>query len=91
MTISQLNVQTGEIQMVEILPSEIPSPPTIEDRLIALQAVYDSERQKLNMDWLSATIADGAGEAARKAQIKIEMDALDAQYDIDFLTIIMGE
>lgn len=64
-------------------------PPSKEARIEALQSAYDSDRDKLNRAWLSAMIADGTEETARKILIVDQMTACDAQLEIDILTIIM--
>jgi hypothetical protein len=61
------------------------------DRISLLQAVYDNDRNKLNQAWLSAMIADGVDEAARKAVIVEHMTALDVQLEADILAIVMEE
>lgn len=68
---------------------EAPAPPSKESRISLLQTIYDSDRDKLNRAWLSAMIADGVEETARKTAIEGEMAALDAQLEVDILTIIM--
>lgn len=70
---------------------EPPSPLSKEQEIAALQATYESDRDKLNKAWLSAIIADGAEETARKDSIKIQMDALDAQLEADITTVLMEE
>lgn len=70
---------------------EPPAQPSQEDRITALQAAYDYDRDKLNKAWLSALIADGAEETARKLAIQGQMDALDAQLEADILAILMEE
>ena len=52
---------------------------------------YGSDRDKLNKAWLSAIIADGTDETARKTAIQVQMDALDAQMESDILAILMEE
>jgi hypothetical protein len=69
----------------------VPATSSKEDRIASLQVAYDSDRSKLNQAWLSAMIADGAEETARKALIVDKMTALDAQLEADILTIIMEE
>lgn len=64
-------------------------PPSKEARIAFLQSVYEIDRDKLNKYWLAALIADGAEETARKTAIEGEMTALDAQLEVDILTIIM--
>jgi hypothetical protein len=62
-----------------------------EQRIAALQAAYETDRDKLNKAWLSALIADGVEETARKAAIEAQMSDLDAQLEADILAIIMEE
>ena len=64
---------------------------TIEERIDALIALYELERNKLKLAWLAAEISDGVDEAARKAAIESELIALDGQLDEDILAIIMEE
>jgi hypothetical protein len=61
------------------------------DRIAQLLANYDIDREKLNKAWLSALIADGAGEVERQTVIKQQMDDLDVQLETDILNIIMEE
>lgn len=61
------------------------------DRIVQLQSAYESDLEKLNKAWLAALIADGVGEAARQAALKIQMQDLADQLDLDILTIIMEE
>lgn len=70
---------------------EPPTPPTKEERIAARQAVYEVERDRANRAWLSALIADGAEETARKAAIQDQMGDLDAQLEADILAILMEE
>lgn len=70
---------------------EIPVPPTQEQQIAALQAAYEIDRDNLNKAWLSALIADGAEETARKLAIQEQMDALDAQLEADILAILTEE
>jgi len=66
-------------------------PPSKEARIEALQVTYEIDMDKLNKAWLSAMIADGAGEAARQAIVKGQMDELNAQLDADIFAIIIEE
>lgn len=75
----------------DLSPTPVPTPLTKEQRIDALQRVYDSDRDQLNKAWLAVLIADGVNEAARHALIKVQMDDLDAQLEMDILSIIMEE
>ena len=76
--------------IITVNTAKIPRP-SKEDRISAIQADYESDRDKLNRAWLSATIADGAEETARKAAIEAQMSDLDAQLEADILAVIMEE
>lgn len=78
------------VTLVPIAPPP-PTAPSKEMRIAALQMLYESDRDKLNKAWLSALIADGAGEATRKTIIESQMTDLDTQLEADILTIIMEE
>lgn len=68
---------------------EEPTPPTQQDRIATLQAIYEVDRNRLNAAWLSAMIADGAEESARKSAIQSQMSALDNQLEADIQAILM--
>lgn len=57
-------------------------------RINALQIEYESDRNKLNMAWLSAIIADGAQETARKAIISTQMTDLQTKLQADIAAIL---
>lgn len=76
--------------IITINPDKIPKP-TKEERIAAAQAQYEIDRDQLNKAWLSALIADGVAEDARKAAIEAQMIGLDAQLEADILAIIMEE
>lgn len=61
------------------------------DRIARLQSTYDNDLDKLNKAWLAALIADGAGEAARQAALKAQMEELVIQLDTDIFNIIIEE
>lgn len=62
--------------------------PSKTSRIKALQDRYEIDRNKLNMAWLSAIIADGEPEVERKAEISIEMNALRTKLQSDIASII---
>jgi hypothetical protein len=76
--------------IITINESKIPKP-SKEERIGALQVAYDADRDRLNRAWLSAMIADGTEETARKAAIEDQMTALDAQLEADVLSVLMEE
>jgi hypothetical protein len=80
---------------VECLPeesySEIQPPPykpSRIERISFLQDQYEIDRDKLNRAWLSAIIADGAEEIARKSVISAQMTALHDKLQADISSII---
>jgi len=53
------------------------------DELSALYAAYSSDMKMLQDAWISALIADGEFEDARKADVVAEMAEVEAQFSLD--------
>jgi hypothetical protein len=66
-----------------------PSPePTKEEKLAMLDAQYDSDKATLVAQYTDALMHDDTDTADA---VKVEMIALDEQYDADYEAIINGE
>jgi hypothetical protein len=76
--------------IITINPDRVPTL-SKEGRITALQVAYENDRDRLNRAWLSAMIADGAEETARKSAIQAQMTTLDEQLEADILAVIMEE
>lgn len=86
--LAQFQPQLNEWTVKRDAQDAPPQPPSQEFRIAMLQTAYDADRDNLNKAWLSALIADGAEETARKLAIQGQMDALDAQLEADILAIL---
>jgi hypothetical protein len=77
-----------EQEWQELHPTPPPPEPTKEEKLAALDAQYDSDKATLVAQYTDALMHDDTDTANA---IKVEMIALDEQYDADYEAIINGE
>lgn len=77
-----------EEEWAELHPAPPPPEPTVEEKLAALNAQYDSDKQTLVQQYTDALIHDDTETADA---IKEEMTALDEKYDADYQAIIDEE
>ena len=93
------NPQTNEVLMQSERPSDgdyvasedgtwKKDEPTTEEKLAALDAQYNKDKDELKRAYLDAVIY---GDDDLAASIKAEIDALDEQYDADYDEIEGGE
>ena len=62
--------------------------PTTEEKLEALDAQYQKDKDKLMQAYLNAMLY---GDNEQVATLKADLEALDAKYDEDYEAIIDGE
>lgn len=73
----------------DMTPYSYPEPPSPKIvKINYLQGQYEIDRNKLNQAWLSAIIADGEQETARKAIISTQMADLQTKLQADIAAIL---
>lgn len=77
-----------EEEWAELHPAPEPPEPTTDEKLAALNAQYDADKQTLVTEYTDALIHDDTETADA---IKEEMLALDEQYDLDYQSIMECE
>ena len=68
----------------ELHPAPEPPEPTTDEKLNALDAQYEADKERLRKAYQDAMIY---GDTARMESIKTDLAALDAQYDEDYAAI----
>ena len=63
---------------------------SVDEQIAALDAAYAVKMAKLNNQYVEAAFANGSGETARLAELRVQRQQAFDQYTDDFLTIIMG-
>lgn len=70
-----------EDEWAALHPALEPPEPTTEEKLAALDAQYNKDKDELKRAYLDAVIY---GDDDLAASIKTEINALDEQYDVDY-------
>lgn len=83
---------SADCQSDETFSSTQPEPVALPKaaRINSLQDQYEIDRDRLNRAWLSAIIADGEQETARKAIISTQMTELQNKLQADIAAILAG-
>ena len=68
----------------ELHPAPEPPEPTTDEKLNALDAQYEADKERLRKAYQDAMIY---GDTDRMESIKADLAALDAQYDEDYAAI----
>jgi hypothetical protein len=77
-----------EEEWAELHPAPEPPEPTTEEKLEALDAQYQHDKDSLMQAYLNAMLY---GDTEQMETLKADLDALDAKYDEDYQAIIDGE
>lgn len=71
----------------ELHPAPTPPEPTSDEKLAELDRQYNTDKTNLLMAYQTATIY---GDTDLMASLKVDLEALDEQYDKDYEEIVGG-
>jgi hypothetical protein len=74
-----------EDEWAELHPAPAPPEPTTEEKLAALDAQYQQDKDQLMQAYLNAMLY---GDEEQIESLKADLEALDTQYDEDYEEII---